>query len=151
MHRTWKHRSTWIPVFTGNRSCISSTSAIHGGRTGMTAFFVALAHAGAQMHRTRKHRSTWIPVCTGMTAFFVALAHAGAQMHRTWKHRSTWIPVFTGNRSCISSTSAIHGGRTGMTGFWRAAKVANILSPELPITTINLKTGDSPWDVSKEK
>jgi len=28
---------TWIPAFTGNCSCISSTSAFHGGRAGMTA------------------------------------------------------------------------------------------------------------------
>jgi hypothetical protein len=29
---------TWTPAFTGNCSCVSNTSAIHGGRAGVTKF-----------------------------------------------------------------------------------------------------------------
>jgi hypothetical protein len=31
----------WTPAFTGNRSCVSSISAIHGGHAGVTNTFSA--------------------------------------------------------------------------------------------------------------
>jgi hypothetical protein len=49
------------------------------------------------------------------TSNFVIPANAGIQDVDETINFKSWTPAFTGNCSCVSSTSAIHGGRAGVT------------------------------------
>jgi hypothetical protein len=48
---------------------------------------------------------------------FATPAKAGVQDFQSMVSSTFWIPACTENCSCVSSTSAIHGGRAGMTEF----------------------------------
>jgi hypothetical protein len=60
-------------------------------------------------------RSSWLLKSQNETSSFVIPAKAGIQNVDETIDFKSWTPACNGNCSCVSSTSAIHGGRAGVT------------------------------------